>query len=60
MDAVAAELDASRSQVVLAWLVAHGIRPILGGSTVGQLQEALAGVRLVLSDDQSARLDAAG
>jgi len=60
LDAVAAEAEASRSQVVLAWLVAHGIRPILGGSTVEQLQEALAGVRLVLSDDQSARLDAAG
>lgn len=60
LDAVAAEVGATRSQAVLAWLVAHGIRPILGGSTVEQLHDALAGVRLALSDDQLDRLDAAG
>jgi aryl-alcohol dehydrogenase-like predicted oxidoreductase len=60
LDAVAADTGLTRSQAVLAWLVAHGIRPILGGSTVDQLRQALAGVRAALTAEQVARLDAAG
>ncbi|GAA1856470.1 aldo/keto reductase [Myceligenerans crystallogenes] len=59
LDHVARELGATRSQTVLAWLTAHGIRPILGGSTVGQLDEALAAMELVLPDDAVRVLDAA-
>jgi aryl-alcohol dehydrogenase-like predicted oxidoreductase len=58
LDAVAAETGATRGQVVLAWQVARGIRPMLGGSKVSQLDEAFHGVRLSLSTDQLAQLDA--
>jgi aryl-alcohol dehydrogenase-like predicted oxidoreductase len=59
LDAVAADTGATRGQVVLAWLVAHGIRPILGGSKLYQLDAALDGAALRLSADQLARLDGA-
>src|SRR5688572_2720587 len=50
--AVAAETGATRGQVVLAWLRSHGIRPMLGGSKVYQLDAALDGVALELTADQ--------
>ncbi|NYE20727.1 aldo/keto reductase [Microbacterium immunditiarum] len=56
LDAVASELGAPRGQVVLAWQVARGIRPMLGGSRVDQLDVALDGVRLALSPAQLERL----
>ncbi len=58
LDEVAAELGATRGQTVLAWHVAHGVRPILGGSRVDQLDSAMDAVGLVLTPDQTARLDA--
>jgi aryl-alcohol dehydrogenase-like predicted oxidoreductase len=58
LDKVAAELGVPRGQVVLAWLLANGIRPILGGSKPHQLDSALAGVRLELPPELLARLDA--
>ena len=58
LDAVAAETGAARGQVVLAWLTARGIRPMLGGSKVGQLDSALDGVALELTAEQLERLDA--
>nr|BFF11006.1 aldo/keto reductase [Microbacterium flavescens] len=57
LDAVAAELGASRGQTVLAWHVARGIRPMLGGSKPEQLDAAMDAVRLALSPEQLARLD---
>lgn len=62
LDDVADELGATRNQVVLAWLIGSfpPITPIVGVSTVPQLDEALAGARLALSNDQRHRLDAAG
>lgn len=48
LDEVARRTGASRGQVVLAWLVAQGIRPILGGSKPYQLEAALDGAALVL------------
>jgi aryl-alcohol dehydrogenase-like predicted oxidoreductase len=62
LDDIARELGATRNQVVLAWLVGGvpPIAPIVGVSSVAQLDEALAGARLTLSDDQRDRLDAAG
>jgi aryl-alcohol dehydrogenase-like predicted oxidoreductase len=59
---VAAELDATPTQVVLAWLVASkpSIVPITGASSVGQLDEQLGGMDLTLDREIMARLDAAG
>ncbi|WP_125775009.1 aldo/keto reductase [Antribacter gilvus] len=61
LDKVAAELGATRGQVVLAWLAGSTptIRPILGGSKPDQLQAALDAMRLELPDDLRALLDAA-
>lgn len=60
LDAVAAELDATRGQTVLAWHVARGIRPMLGGSKLAQLDAAMDAVRMPLSAEQVARLDGVG
>lgn len=62
LDEVAAELDATRNQVVLAWLIGGtpSITPAVGVSSVAHLDEAMAGARLTLSADQRARLDTAG
>jgi aryl-alcohol dehydrogenase-like predicted oxidoreductase len=61
LDAVAAERGATRNQVVLAWLTGGDppITPIVGVSTPAQLDEALAGVSLGLTDAQRWRLEAA-
>jgi aryl-alcohol dehydrogenase-like predicted oxidoreductase len=60
LDSVAAELGVTRNQVVLAWLVGGtpAITPMVGCSSVAQLDEALTGVRLMLSAEQRAHLDA--
>jgi aryl-alcohol dehydrogenase-like predicted oxidoreductase len=59
LDEVARQTGAKRGQVVLAWLVAKGIRPILGGSKLYQLDEAIDGGALTLSAEQLDRLDSA-
>ncbi|PUB21548.1 aryl-alcohol dehydrogenase-like predicted oxidoreductase [Promicromonospora sp. AC04] len=46
LDDVAAQVGASRGQVVLAWLAARGIRPMLGGSKVHQLEAAVEALSL--------------
>jgi aryl-alcohol dehydrogenase-like predicted oxidoreductase len=58
---VAAEVGASANQVVLAWLLGGEIPvvPLVGASSVAQLDESLAAVDLELSAEQRARLDAA-
>lgn len=56
---VAGELGATANQVVLAWLVAHGVVPIVGVTRTDQLDEALAGVQLQLKPQVLARLDEA-
>ncbi|MEU7882614.1 aldo/keto reductase [Microbispora bryophytorum] len=56
LDEVAGELGATRNQVVLAWLRAQDILPIVGVSSVAQLEELLVDVDL--DDEQIARLDA--
>ncbi|WP_329957564.1 aldo/keto reductase [Nocardioides anomalus] len=47
-----------RSQVVLAWLVSRGWRPIVGVSTLEQLDSALASAALELTEDELALLRA--
>ena len=62
MDRIAKETGASLPAIALAWLVRQpGIpAPIASARTVGQLEQMLAFTRLELSDDQLARLTAAG
>lgn len=59
LDEIAAELDATRNQVVLAWLRAQGISPIVGGSRIRYVDEALAAERVTLQDEHMARFAAA-
>jgi aryl-alcohol dehydrogenase-like predicted oxidoreductase len=61
LDEIAAETGTNRNRVVLAWLTGGNaaVTPIVGVSTVDQLDEALMGVSLELTADQRARLDAA-
>ncbi|WP_279580577.1 aldo/keto reductase [Fodinicola feengrottensis] len=56
LDELASELDATRHQTVLAWLLADAaVRPIVGVSTAAQLDEAAAAVRMTLTADQFSR-----
>ncbi|WP_042400897.1 aldo/keto reductase [Streptacidiphilus carbonis] len=58
---IAAETGATANQVVLAWLIGGEvpILPLVGASSVAQLEESLAAVDLDLTEDQRTRLDAA-
>lgn len=58
---VAAETGATPNQVVLSWLIGGDVPviPLVGASSVAQLDESLAAVDLELTADQRARLDAA-
>lgn len=58
LDDVAAELGATRGQVVLAWLASRGIHPMLGGSKPAQLDAAIAALGLPLTEAQAVRLTA--
>ncbi|MGY1985261.1 aldo/keto reductase [Blastococcus sp. SYSU DS0669] len=57
---IARELDATPSQVALAWLLQKSpvILPIPGTKSVDHLTENLGAARLILSDEDMARLDA--
>ena len=59
---VAQELGATPNQVVLAWLLGGDppVLPVLGVSSVSQLDECLGALDLVLTDEQRRRLDHAG
>jgi aryl-alcohol dehydrogenase-like predicted oxidoreductase len=61
LDAVVRETGATRNQVVLAWMIGGELPvvPLVGVSSIAQLEEALAAVDLELTDDQRRRLDAA-
>jgi len=58
---VADEIGATANQVVLAWLLGgeQPVLPVLGVSTVAQLEESLAAVDIQLDAEQRARLDGA-
>jgi aryl-alcohol dehydrogenase-like predicted oxidoreductase len=58
---VAADVGATVNQVVLAWLIGGEtpMIPLIGASSVAQLDESLAAVDLELTPEQRARLDAA-
>ncbi|MDR7380829.1 aldo/keto reductase [Promicromonospora iranensis] len=57
LDDVAAQVGASRGQVVLAWLAARGIRPMLGGSKVHQLDAAVDAMELELPAELLERMN---
>jgi aryl-alcohol dehydrogenase-like predicted oxidoreductase len=61
LDQVVKETGATANQVVLAWLIGGDlpIVPLVGMSSVAQLDESLAAVDLELSPEQRQRLDAA-
>jgi aryl-alcohol dehydrogenase-like predicted oxidoreductase len=61
LDEIAAETGTNRNRVVLAWLTGGhpAVTPIVGVSTVEQLDEAFAGVTLRLTSEQRDRLDSA-
>jgi aryl-alcohol dehydrogenase-like predicted oxidoreductase len=58
---VAAETGATANQVVLSWLIGGEIPviPLIGASSVAQLDESLAAVDLKLTAEQRAKLDGA-
>ncbi len=58
---MAGEVGATVNQVVLAWLMGGEVPviPLVGASSVAQLDESLAAVELELSAVQRARLDGA-
>ncbi|GAB3222343.1 aldo/keto reductase [Glycomyces halotolerans] len=58
---VAADLGATPAQVVLAWMMAHRatVIPVIGVSSVAQLEVALGALDLELDAETLARLDAA-
>ena len=55
---MAGRLGVAPSVVVLAWLLRRGIKPILGVSSVEQLDSALAAGELALDDEALGQLDA--
>jgi aryl-alcohol dehydrogenase-like predicted oxidoreductase len=62
LDEVANELGITPNQVVLAWLMGGNppLLPIVGVSSVAQLDEVLAATDIELDDELRARLDAVG
>ncbi|MGW6471936.1 aldo/keto reductase [Streptomyces nigra] len=59
LDEVAADLSATRNQVVLAWLMHRNIDPIVGASRVEQIEEALAAREVPLTDTHMTRFEEA-
>jgi aryl-alcohol dehydrogenase-like predicted oxidoreductase len=61
LDEIAAEIGTNRNRVVVAWLTGGNpaATPIVGVSTVEQLDEAVAGVSLELTAEQQERLNSA-
>ncbi|WP_214409645.1 aldo/keto reductase [Sphaerisporangium fuscum] len=57
LNEVAKELGATANQVVLAWLLAQDIVPIVGASSLAQLDELLAARDLKLDEGLRSRLD---
>lgn len=59
LDEVVSETGTTRNQVVLAWLRAIGVSPIVGGSRVEYVDEALDSLAVELTPEQIARLGSA-
>lgn len=59
VDRVAREMGVRPSQVALAWIIAHGVIPIVGATRAEQMRENMAAASLRLSAENIAELDAA-
>ncbi|MEP5765726.1 MAG: aldo/keto reductase [Halieaceae bacterium] len=59
VDGIADDLGVSSAQVALAWVRQKGTIPIIGARTLGQLEDNLASMSLILSAEHRATLDAA-
>ena len=57
LHAVAEEAGATPNQVVIAWLLAHDVVPVVGVSSLAQLEETLAARDLKLDEPAVRRLD---
>ncbi|MFC1960245.1 aldo/keto reductase [Chloroflexota bacterium] len=57
---VAREQNVTRNQVVLAWMLANGVLPLIAASTAEQMTENIGALDVQLTDAQVARLNAAG
>lgn len=55
--AIAGELGVSAGQVAIAWAGTHGAAPIIGPRSLTQLIDNLGALSLVLSAEQTSRLD---
>lgn len=58
--AVAEEAGITVNQVILRWMLARNVIPLIAASTDGQLSENLAALDASLTDDQMQRLNRAG
>ena len=56
---IATERSLSRAQVALAWMLSKSVitAPIIGATKMSHLEDAVAAVDVVLSDDEIARLE---
>lgn len=52
VEKIAKDLDCKMSQVATAWVISKGGCPILGLSSVARVDEAVAGLEVVLSEEQ--------
>ena len=57
LEEIAAARGVGRGQIVLAWQLARGIRPIVGGSRVEQLDVAMDAASISLTTQEFDRLD---
>lgn len=57
LEEIAAARGVGRGQIVLAWQLARGIRPIVGGSRVEQLDAAMDAASISLTAQEFDRLD---
>jgi len=57
LEEIAAARGVGRGQIVLAWQLARGIRPIIGGSRVEQLDAAMDAASISLTAQEFDRLD---
>jgi|SRR5690606_23632060 len=55
LDEIAREIGATKNQVVLAWLLAQGISPIVGASRVEHIEEAMRARSLTLTEEHLRR-----
>jgi diketogulonate reductase-like aldo/keto reductase len=56
---IAGELETTPARVALAWILRHGLIPVVGARTPAQIYDNLGATEVRLDDAHLARLDAA-